>query len=1045
MKNQGMRTVWGRSFCASLNLLGLGVAGLLLMPLGSRAAGVVDPGFTMPVAYQGSSQLAVRALAGGKTMLVTQGTVTRLNENGSEDGNYQVAQIASANAQAATVLPDGRVVLAGRQPLTINGTPYGSIVRLLANGVVDPGFESLAGNNFIDFRTVLMDSQDRVYLGLRSHSNTLGGQSVGRLVRLRADGTLDAEWQPNFGNIVNPSIAMFPNDDLLLARSNLEVVRLSPAGEIQPGFASQISPVAGNNSFSLVDPAQRPVMGSLFIDSAFAYTNSLVRLLPNGVIDPGFIPRPVTDQGYQVMAVDRFGRYYAGGSFLSYGGVARTRLMRLFPDGSLDESFVADANAPVTHLAFTADGLLLVGGAFNQINGVNASRLARLLVDDLTAPPAFALVNTNLYELDSATSITVPVMRVGPTNAPASVDFATTVGTATMGVDFGEAAGTLQFAAGEDLKLITITIPDSTSIGPDRDFFLTLSNPEAGTALGDRATMRVTLLESNSEVSFAIADLTVPEATGAVQLPIQRTGTRSVTGVRLQTIDGTALAGSHYRLPETIIQFKEGETSRNVRVDLIDNADENPDRSFVVAVDAVAGAEVVAPAAVNLTIADDDAPDRPGFGFAWPDGRFGIYAIHEDALGNRAIGGSFTGVNGLEVTNFVRLLSSGDVDPGFYSAIGPNNAVFSIIEDGQGRLLVAGDFTAYSGIAVGRIARLSVDGSLDPNFATGTGFNELVERIEILPDGRILAGGLFDSFNGVPRRGVAILKSTGELDETFDPVTGIPQYASFFGHGAFQSPEGVLVAGHGETNSIFRLSSTGRRDPEFFVTLGNNTEFITGLLVQPDGRIVIGGVFSTVNGVARNNLARLNSDSSLDTSFDPGTGPDNWVFRLYRISDGRLLLVGHFLTYDGVPRAYAARIHEDGSLDSSFDAAISPAGTAGVGLYCASIAADGTVTLAGTFQEVQGIRRLGLAAIGPDGGVVLQVPAFLSTSFQGNLFQLGVAVEPDLDVRLLKSGSLPGMWTPVSTNRTFKRVLQFAPELLPAGSELFQAEMLVPE
>lgn len=1046
MKSDGGSNPWDKPRIESrpqfMRLLAASL-GLLMATGQVLGAGVVDPGFALPAAYHGSGQLAIRPLINGKTMVVGSAFCTRLNEDGSEDGTYQIAQIASGGAQLAAITPDGRTVIVGSQPLTINGTTYGNIVRLRADGIVDPAFTSLTVLGFAFFRDMEVDSVGRVYLGFASPFNTLGGQSVGAVARLKADGTLDTQWQPNLGTVSSPSLAMFSNDDLLLARSgDLELVRLTSSGDLVRGFASLVSARAGNNSAALVDSAGKILMSSLFVNNAFAYTNSLVRLFSNGVIDPGFVPQPVTPQGYQALAVDRFGRYYAGGGFDSYASVARARLLRLFPDGGLDESFVADCNGYVDQLALTADGRLLVGGGFSQINGVSAPRLTRLLVDGLAAAPTFALLNTNVHEFDSAASVQVPVMRSGPTNAPASISFFTTSGTAVPGTDYVETSGTLLFAAGEDLKLITIDLSEEPAIRPDRDFFVSLSNPSVGTALDDRSTSRIMVLESDAEVSFNTAEVVVPEAAGTVPLSIHRTGSRSVTGVRLQVENGTAVENSHYQMPTRVIQFKEGEATRSVQVKLIDDATENVDHDFILTMDSVAGAVAVAPTAVAVTIADDDVMGRPGLGFAWPSAPLGLFAIHEDALGRRVVGGSFTGVNGLPIFNLVRLLRSGDVDSSFWTGTSPNGAVFSIVEDQNNRLLIAGNFTAYNGTAVGRIARLTVDGSLDPFFVTGSGFNQLVERIEILPDGRILAGGFFDSFNGVTRRGVAILKNTGELDDAFVPTTDTPEYSSFFGHGAFQSSQGVLVAGTGATNSIFRLSSIGQRDPGFLVTLDSDAPYVTALVEQPDGKIVIGGVFTTVNGTPRSNLARLHPDGSLDVTFDPGSGPDNWVFRVYRQPDGRLLLVGYFLTYDGVPRSYAARINEDGSLDTSFDAAVSPVGTAGVTVHSARIAEDGSITLGGTFQEVQGIRRSGLAEIGPDGNVVLQVPEFLSATVQGSHLQLGVSVEPGFDLRLLQSDRLPGLWTPVGTNRTFKRVLNFSPQMGSQGADYFQAELL---
>src|SRR5205814_2091386 len=82
--------------------------------------------------------------------------------------------------------------------------------------------------------------------------------------------------------------------------------------------------------------------------------------------------------------------------------------------------------------------------------------------------------------------------------------------------------------------------------------------------------------------------------------------------------------------------------------------------------------------------------------------------------------------------------------------------------------------------------------------------------------------------------------------------------------------------------------------------------------VQSDGKIIIGGLNT-------GGIARLNSDGSRDTSFDPGTGADFTVFTTALQSDGKIIIGGKFLNYGLTPRSHIARLNSDGSLDTSFD------------------------------------------------------------------------------------------------------------------------------
>ncbi len=117
------------------------------------------------------------------------------------------------------------------------------------------------------------------------------------------------------------------------------------------------------------------------------------------------------------------------------------------------------------------------------------------------------------------------------------------------------------------------------------------------------------------------------------------------------------------------------------------------------------------------------------------------------------------------------------------------------------------------------LARLNADGSLDDGFNAFRSVNGIVRTIALQTDGKILIGGLLNAVNGQSRNGLARLNSNGSLDMSFNPVFGNP--SSF------------------ESAAIRRI------------------------LVQPDGKIMVGGFFSGVNGTARQNLVRLNADGTL--------------------------------------------------------------------------------------------------------------------------------------------------------------------------------------
>jgi uncharacterized delta-60 repeat protein len=92
---------------------------------------------------------------------------------------------------------------------------------------------------------------------------------------------------------------------------------------------------------------------------------------------------------------------------------------------------------------------------------------------------------------------------------------------------------------------------------------------------------------------------------------------------------------------------------------------------------------------------------------------------------------------------------------------------------------------------------------------------------------------------------------------------------------------------------------------------------VYSVALQPDGRVLIAGLFSSVNGTAREMIARLNADGTLDATFQNVSLDD--AIRVVAVEqDGRVLVGGDFTEVNGVPRGRVARLNADGSLDTTF-------------------------------------------------------------------------------------------------------------------------------
>jgi uncharacterized delta-60 repeat protein len=168
-------------------------------------------------------------------------------------------------------------------------------------------------------------------------------------------------------------------------------------------------------------------------------------------------------------------------------------------------------------------------------------------------------------------------------------------------------------------------------------------------------------------------------------------------------------------------------------------------------------------------------------------------------------------------------------------------------------------------------------------------------------DGKIFICGGFFNYNDTPRDCIALVNSDGSLNTGFNSASG-----------------------------------------------ANNT--VSTFKVQKDGKVVIGGSFTLYDGTARNHIARLNTDGSLDTSFDPGTGVSDVFYGTAIDAAGKILIEGGFTSYNGTDRNYIARVNTDGSLDTDFD----PGTGASTYIMTIVVLADGKLIIGGLFSSYNG-------------------------------------------------------------------------------------------
>jgi len=365
-------------------------------------------------------------------------------------------------------------------------------------------------------------------------------------------------------------------------------------------------------------------------------------------------------------------------------------------------------------------------------------------------------------------------------------------------------------------------------------------------------------------------------------------------------------------------------------------------------------------------------PNMPGDpGTRGVNSQINAVAIQGD--GKIVIGGLFTETLTGVTQNFIaRLNANGTLDTGFNtgSDVGTDSNVDALAIQGDGKIVIGGQFTTARGVTQNRIARLNTNGTLDTGFNTGSdvGVSSGVNAIAVQPDGKIVIGGVFTNARGVTQNNVARLNTDGSLDTGFNTGSDIGVNGSVRSI-AIQGDGKILVGGTFTTargvtqNRIARLNTNGTLDTGFNTgsNIGCNGQ-VEAVAIQGDGKIVVGGQFTTARGITQNRIARLDTDGSLDFGFNVGgtIGVNGNVWSVAVQSDGKILVGGAFTTARGITQNRIARLNTNGTRDDQFN--FSPGGAIGVGgagtqVRAIAIQGDGKMVLGGTFTTARGFTQ----------------------------------------------------------------------------------------
>jgi uncharacterized delta-60 repeat protein len=281
------------------------------------------------------------------------------------------------------------------------------------------------------------------------------------------------------------------------------------------------------------------------------------------------------------------------------------------------------------------------------------------------------------------------------------------------------------------------------------------------------------------------------------------------------------------------------------------------------------------------------------------------------AMAVQADGKTLVGGRGLQGTGgLLRINADGSLDSGFVDAFSAGDVRISkIVPLPNGKILVGGTFATVGAETRAHLARLNADGSLDTGFDAGNATPYGVNSLAVQADGRIVVVGY-----------ETLLRLTA--DGQPDIASPLPplQSGGNIQQVAIQSDGAILIAGgflrlgdNINRGALARITAAGGIDEAFAPAVEGSAD---SLFIDPnDDGILLGGGFGSVGGEIRRGFARLHADGSLDLGFEAQVFDNVPVVALARQADGKIVIGGYFSTLNGLVRNHVARLHPDGRVD----------------------------------------------------------------------------------------------------------------------------------
>jgi uncharacterized delta-60 repeat protein len=887
-------------------------------------------------------------------------TYTGNTENRLENIENDILIISGLTGNLITGATNGLSIVDSN--VVLGGTLTGDTTIDLNNKLLDFTNQTIPfiiGNLFNDSVTSIAIQNDNKIL-VSGVFTTYSGVTANRIIRLNTDGSIDNTFNSGSGFDNNVNLITIQSDNKILIGGDFtsysgvtanRIIRLNTDGIIDNTFNTGSGFDNDVRSIAIQDDNKILVGGLNFVTYSGVTANRIIRLNTDGSIDNTFNSGSGFNNGVLSIAIQDDNKILIGGYFTSYSGVTANTIIRLNTDGSIDNTFNSGSGFDdgVRSIAIQDDNkILVVGLSFTTYSGVTANRIIRLN-SDASIDNTFNSGSGFNYSVNSIAIQSDNKILVGGSFTTYSGVTANSI--IRLNTD-GSVDDTFNSGSGFNNPIYFMTIQSDNKILIG-GYFTSYSGVSANYFIRLNTDGSIDTQQYNYTFEFNNNTLSVPNLiTSGFTLSNGSQG------------DGYVLESNNYGNASwvSISGLISGLTGTTINatngLSLIDS-------------NVVLGGTLTGDTYIDLNndffkFIDQMIPFNFGGGF---DGKVSSIIIQSD--NKILIGGYFTSYSGVSANRIIRLYSDGIIDNTFNTGSGFDNDIYSVAIQSDNKILVGGGFTTYSGVSANYIIRLNTDGSIDNTFNSGSGFNLNVNSIAIQSDNKILIGGNFTTYSGVSANHFIRLNTDGSIDNTFNSGSG---FNNSIYSVAIQSDNKILAGGYfisysGVTaNRIIRLNSDGSIDNTFNSGSGFNLNLISSIVIQSDNKILVGGGFTTYSGVSANYIIRLNTDGSIDNTFNSGSGFDNDIYSVAIQSDNKILIGGNFTTYSGVSANHFIRLNTDGSIDNTFNTGSG----FNFNVNSITIRSDNKILAGGYFTTYSGVSANHFIRLNSDGSIDTQ-------------------------------------------------------------------------